>query len=295
MRVLVCGARGFIGTRVLEALERAGHEVLCGVRSPGPGRLTERQVDFVNGSDPEAWRAALTGVDAVVNAVGVLRDRKGQPMQAIHATCPEALFEACARQGVRRVVHVSALGIEGNPTLYARTKLAAEAALLERVQTGRLDGVVLRPSIVFGPSGDSSQLFTLLARLPLVCLPAPVIQARVQPVAVGELAQGIAHLLSSPGMAVQGLLNVVGPEPLTLADFIASLRRQLGHGPARVMPLPGLLTRLSAQLGDHVPWAPWCTETLSLLAQDNVAPASAFAQVLGRTATAPDQLLACSS
>ena len=295
MRVLVCGARGFIGARVIEALERAGHEVLSGVRSPGPGRLHERQVDFVNGSAPEAWRAALVGVDAVVNAVGVLRDRKGQAMQAIHATCPEALFEACARQGVRRVIHVSALGIEGNPTLYARTKLAAEGALLARVQAGRLDGVVLRPSIVFGPGGDSSQLFTLLARLPLVCLPAPVIQARVQPVAVGELAQGIAHLLSPQGASVQGVLNVVGPEALTLADFIALLRQQMGHGPARVVPLPGLLTRWSARLGDQVPWAPWCTETLALLAQDNVAPASAFEQVLGRPATAPEHLLACAS
>lgn len=295
MRVLVCGARGFIGARVVEALQRAGHEVLSGVRSPVPGRLTERQVDFVNGTAPEAWRATLVGVDAVVNAVGVLRDRKGHPMQAIHATCPEALFEACARQGVRRVVHVSALGIEGNPTLYAHTKLAAEAALLERVHAGRLDGVVLRPSIVFGPGGDSSQLFTLLARLPLVCLPAPVIQARVQPVAVGEVAEGVAHLLSPQGTSVQGVLNVVGPEALTLADFIASLRRQMGNGPARVVPLPGLLTCWSARLGDQVPWAPWCTETLALLAQDNVAAASAFEQVLGRSATAPEHLLACPS
>lgn len=295
MRILLCGARGFIGDRVAETLQQAGHEVLRGVRAPTPGRSAERQVDFVNWRAPESWRTALMGVDAVVNAVGVLRDRRGQPMQAIHAEAPEALFEACARQGVRRVIHVSALGIEGNPTLYARTKLAAEAALLERVQAGRLDGVVLRPSIVFGRGGDSSQLFTMLARLPLLCLPAPVIRARVQPVAVGELAQGIAHLLSPQGMAVQGVLNVVGPEALTLAEFIASLRQQMGHGPARVVPLPGLLTRWSARLGDQVPWAPWCTETLALLAQDNVAAASAFEQVLGRPATAPEHLLACAS
>lgn len=295
MRVLVCGARGFIGARVVEALQQAGHEVLHGVRQPTSSRLDERQVDFVHWRQPEAWRTALIGVDAVVNAVGVLRDRRQQPMQAIHAEAPEALFEACARQGVRRVIHVSALGIEGNPTLYARTKLAAEAALLSRVQAGLLDAVVLRPSIVFGQGGDSSQLFTMLARLPLLCLPAPVIQARVQPVAVGELAQGIAHLLSPQGMPVQGVLNVVGPEALTLADFIASLRRQMGHGVARVAPLPSLLTRLSVRLGDQVPWAPWCTETLALLAQDNVAPAADFEQVLGRMATAPDQLLAASA
>jgi uncharacterized protein YbjT (DUF2867 family) len=293
MRVLVCGARGFIGARVAVALQQAGHEVLRGVRTPAMGRADERQVDFVHWRQPEPWRTALTGADAVINTVGVLRDSRQQPMQAIHAEAPEALFEACARQGVRRVIHVSALGIEGNPTLYARSKLAAEAALLDRVQAGRLDGVVLRPSIVFGEGGDSSRLFTLLARLPLLCLPSPVMRAQVQPIAVGELAQGVSRLLAPEGTGVQGLLNVVGPQPLTLAEFIASLRRQMGHGGARVLPLPDLLTRWSARLGDELPWAPWCTETLSLLAQDNVAAASAFEQLLGRAATAPDHLLAC--
>ncbi len=293
MRVLVCGARGFIGARVASALQQAGHNVLLGVRAPAHGQVRERRVDFLRWRQPEAWRTALVDVDAVVNAVGVLRDSPHQPMQAIHAEAPEALFEACSRQGLRRVVHVSALGIDGNPTLYARSKLAAESALLSRVKDGRLDGVVLRPSIVFGEGGDSSRLFTLLAKLPLLCLPSPVIRARVQPIAVGEVALGVARLLSPHGSAVQGVLNVVGPEALTLADFIASLRRQMGHGRARVLPLPDLLTQWSARLGDELPWAPWCTETLSLLAQDNVATAAAFEQLLGRSGTVPDRLMAC--
>lgn len=295
MRVLVCGARGFIGARVAGALQQAGHEVLHGVRAPAMGRVHERQIDFVQWRQPDHWRTALAGVDAVVNAVGILRDSRQQPMQAIHAEAPSAMFEACARQGVRRVIHISALGIEGNPTLYARSKLAADAALLGRVRAGRLDGVVIRPSIVFGEGGDSSRLFTLLARLPVLCLPSPVIRARVQPIAVGELALGVARLLSPEGAGVQGVLDVVGPQALTLADFIASLRRQMGHGPARTLPLPDLLTRWSARLGDELPWAPWCTETLSLLAQDNVAAASAFEQLLGRAATDPDHLLACAT
>lgn len=293
MRVLVCGARGFIGARVASALQQAGHDVLLGVRAPAHGQVRERRVDFLRWRQPEAWRTTLVDVDAVVNAVGVLRDGHHQTMQAIHAEAPEALFEACSLQGLRRVVHVSALGIDGNPTLYARSKLAAEAALLSRVRDGHLDGVVLRPSIVFGEGGDSSRLFTLLARSPLLCLPSPVIRARVQPIAVGEMALGVARLLSPHGAAVQGVLNVVGPEALTLADFIATLRRQMGHGRARVLPLPDLLTRLSARLGDELAWAPWCTETLSLLAQDNVAPAAAFEQLLGRSATSPDHLMAC--
>lgn len=67
-----------------------------------------------------------------------------------------------------------------------------------------------------------------------------------------------------------------------MADFIGSLRQQLGKGKALVMPLPGFMTTLSARIGDQIPALPFCTETLSLLNQDNVAPAEAFTEVLGR-------------
>ena len=291
MRVLVCGANGFMGGHVAQALRQAGHELIAGVREPDRGRCDQRQIDFVGWQRATSWETCLSGADAVVNTVGVLRDRRHQPMQAIHTEAPRALFEACARQGVRRVIHVSALGIEGNPTLYARTKLAAESALLSLTQAGRVDGTVLRPSIVFGPGGDSSRLFMGLARLPWLCLPGPVIRARVQPIAVGELALGIARLLSPEGARAPRVLNVVGPRPLTLAAFIASLRRQAGHVAARTWPMPDLLTHWSARLGDSFPWAPWCTETLSLLAQDNVADPAPFAACLGRRATDPDHLL----
>lgn len=293
MKILVCGANGFVGRHVVHALQSGGHEVLRGVSSSAPHPSNkQRQIDFVQACEPGRWSEALHGVDAVVNAVGVLRDSRARPMQALHADAPAALFEACARQGVRKVIHVSALGIEGNPTHYARTKLAAEAALLSHVQAGRLDGVVLRPSIVFGRGGDSSRLFTALAQLPWLCLPSPVITAKVQPIAVNELAEGVGRLLGSQPPLTQGLLNVVGPRHLPLADFIGSLRKQMGRGAARMVTLPALLTRWSARAGDWVPWAPWCSETLALLAQDNVADPSAFAAVLGRAAKDPDHLLA---
>jgi len=308
MKVLVCGARGFIGAHIVSALRLAGMEAVEGVRHADSTASATRTVDFIGWRQASQWLPALQGIDAVVNAVGVLRDHPRRPMQAIHAEAPAALFAACAELGVRRVVQVSALGIEGNPTAYALTKLAAEDALQHLVHAQRVAGIIVRPSIVFGAGGDSSQLFTGLARLPVLCLPAPVIRARVQPIAVAELAQGIARLLAEGDTASSGVhrsvwaqatqgvcpvLKAVGPEPLTLAAFIASLRAQLGHAPAQVLSLPNLLTRWSARLGDLVPWAPWCSETLALLAQDNIASAAAFTDILGRQPTPPDRLLAC--
>lgn len=284
MKVLLCGARGFIGRHVWRALRGAGHEVTGAGsgRSPSPGLMA---VDFARDTDLARWLPRLQGFDAVVNAVGVLRDSPARPLQAVHEDAPKALFDACALAGVRRVVQVSALGIEGNATRYARTKLAADTHLLALTQAGRLDGVVLRPSIVFGRQGDSSRLFMALARSPWLLLPRPVIEARVQPVSVHDLADAVAALLAGDGLARTGLLPCVGPQPLSLAAFIGSLRMQLGYAPARVQALPGMATRLSARAGDALPFVPWCSETLALLARDNVGPAEVLEHLLGHPAT----------
>ena len=289
MNVLVCGASGFVGRAVCDALRRRGHHAIAGVSSPRGADAVG--VDFARDTDPATWTPRLAGVDAVVNAVGVLRDSRQRPIAAVHQHVPTALFEACARAAVRRVVQVSALGIAGSGTAYARTKLAAEDALLALVEAGRLDGVVVRPSVVFGRDGASSRLFLALARLPALLLPAAVRATRVQPVAVAELAEVLAGLVEAPAAAARRL-DAVGPEPVALGDFIASLRAQAGRGPARVGTLPGALARWSACAGDVVPVSPWCSETLALLAADNTADPAPFAQALGRRATRFDALLA---
>lgn len=279
-RVLLCGSRGFIGRHIAAQLRAQGHEVLESHRLG---------IDFSRDLAPADWRPRLAGLDAVVNAVGVLRSSAARPMEAVHHRAPAALFEACAEQGLRRVIHVSALGIEGSATEYARSKRAGDAVLLSLREQGRLDGCVLRPSIVFGRGGASSRMFMQLARLPLLVLPAAALRARVQPVAVQDLAQVCARLLAAhpPGPA---LLHAVGPRALTLAEFVAVLRRADGAGPARVLALPDWLSRASARAGDHLPMQPWCRETLALLQQDNVADAAPFQAWLERPPIAPEQL-----
>lgn len=288
MNVLVCGARGFVGRAACDALRRRGHRVIAGVSSAS-SRADTLCVDFARDVDAATWRPRLAGIDAVINTVGVLRDSRRRPIAAVHEQAPRALFEACAAVGVRRVVQVSALGIAGSQTAYARTKRAAEEALLAHVAAGRLDGVIVRPSLVFGHGGASSELFLALARLPFLLLPAAVRDTRVQPVAVSELGAVLAALAEATDRG--STLAAVGPQALALGDFIASLRAQAGRAPARVATLPGALARWSARAGDVVPLSPWCSETLALLDTDNVADPQPFERVLGRRAMRFDALL----
>lgn len=307
--VLLCGANGFIGRHIAQALRRAGWQVRAASRHSSPA------VDFTQASTPAHWAPLLHGVQAVVNAVGLLRDSRARPMALVHDAAPRALFDACAAHGLRRVVQISALGIAHGDTAYARTKRAADAHLLALTEAGQLDGVVLRPSLVFGAGGESTRLFMALAHLPWLALPRPVLQARVQPLAVWDLADAVARLLPPPAdaatvtnatpdstadtAAFTGLADLAGPQAMTMAEYIALLRTQLGEQggkgqarPARIWPLPHWLTRASARLGDALPFSPWCSQSLALLASDNVADAHTLPALLGRPATPPARFIA---
>lgn len=290
MKVLVCGATGFIGRHIEQALARHGHQVVRGVRQPRqPG---DRQVDFTRPASTADWAARLAGLDAVVNVVGVLRDGRGNPIAAVHRDGPQTLFDACAAHGPRHVVQLSALGIEGSDTVYATTKRAADEHLLALHRAGRLQATVLRPSIVYGPGGASAALFDALARWPVLVLPSAVRHSRVQPLHVQDLADLVCRALETLPAGDEPLA-VVGPRAMSLEAFVATLRTTRSARAARVLTLPEPLTRWSARLGDRLPFTPWGTEALALLQQDSTADPGPGSALLGHPLRDPRDFAPC--
>lgn len=287
MNILVCGARGFIGGHIVQALQAAGHTVVRGLSRAASDN--DLKIDFSADTSPAVWRTRLAGIDAVVNAVGVLRDTTRRPMSATHLFTPMALFNACAQAGVRRVVHVSALGIHNGDTSYARTKQAAEAQLLQRNAARQLDGVVLRPSIVYGPSGAAAGMFDGLSHLPVLPLPAEAIGSQVQPVHVADLAEAVVKLIGGSAANFNGTLDVVGPRAMSLAEFIGELRAARGSTPARVCALPERFTRWSVRVGDALPVTPWGSQALALLCSETTGDFGPLQTLLGRAPLDPAQ------
>src|SRR5688500_18883753 len=129
MVILITGATGFIGRRLVVALRAAGHRVIAAVRHPGisPDSVA---ADFTRDLDSDSWVPRLIGVDVVINAVGILREHGLQTFENIHARAPKALFSACVSAGVKRVIQISALGAESGKTGYFTSKHSADEHLM---------------------------------------------------------------------------------------------------------------------------------------------------------------------
>ncbi len=277
MKLLVCGASGFVGGHLTSTLRAAGHMVIRGIRKPS--QPDDIKVDFCKDTTKDAWLPKLAGIDAVVNAVGVLRDSANQPMKLLLEQTPLALFSACKEVGVKRIVQVSALGIDqGIETPYFQCRRAPEAFLNALPEDMRF--LILRPSVIYGEDGASAKMFRLLAGLPLHTLAAGGKQ-RLQPVHIDDICEAVNRWLADNN-ALSQTVTCVGQEATDMRDMLDSYRQQLGHSEAIHLSIPAFLIGLSAKIGDFIPASPLCSETLTMLNAGNTGDGTAFSQLLGR-------------
>ncbi|KVT91611.1 NAD-dependent dehydratase [Burkholderia ubonensis] len=277
MNILVCGANGFIGRALCARLEAGGHRVVRGVhagrRAAGPGEIA---IDYARDVRPEHWRARLDGIDAVVNAVGMLTGRRGVTLDAVHRAAPCALFDACCGAGVRRIVQISALGVERGDTAYFASKLAADAYL----QTLPIDFRIVRPALVYGATGASARYFRMLASLPVHVLPAGGRQL-LRPVHVDDLAELVARLIERPAEGDR-IVDVVGADEVEYREMLAIYRRAMGFPPAMRVSVPGALCGAAATLSGRMPGAMLTRDTWAMLRAGNTGELAASSAALGR-------------
>lgn len=267
MKILVTGASGFIGGNLVRALTAAGHVVNGLSRSTGANFSALRQV--------EDWLPYLQGVDAVINAVGIIGQTRSQRFEVVHTQAPQALFQACAKMGIKRVVQISALGADEHAAVpYHLSKRAAD----DYLRSLDLDWWVLRPSLVYGKGGASSGVFMQLARSPLIPLVGDG-QQKVQPVHISDLVAAVqACLVAQPARRT---LDVVGPEEFTFAQWLQQMRAAQGLGRGHFVRVPLWIALLGCQLGQW--FSPLLQpDNLRMLQEGNVADAGPLSQFLGR-------------
>ncbi len=282
MTILVTGADGFIGRHLVATLVAGGYPVVGAVRHPQRfaqyfPTLTCIRIDFAQEQTIEDWLPHLVGIEAVVNAVGIFTEHDAQTFDAIHTAAPRALFTACVRAGVQRVIQISALGADSQArSRFHLSKRAADDYLTSL----DLEWVIVLPSLVFGPGGQSASFFTMLAAMPLLPLPGKGDQ-RVQPIHLDDLVEVITVLLK-PSAATRCRIAAVGPRPVSLSEFLTALRRTLGLPPTRILPLPMALLQTVASLGEQLHLPLLSREALEMLKRGNAASTETITRLLGR-------------
>ncbi len=271
--VLVLGGTGFVGRQTCEHLHRAGWRITVPTRRAATaarlGHLGSVTVVEADVHDPDALNRLVAGHDAVVNLIAILHGNEAA-FEHTHVTLARHLAQACITQGVRRLVHVSALGADpAGPSRYQRSKARGEAML---TQAG-LDLSVLRPSVIFGADDRFLNLFARLQSL-FPVMPLAGAQARFQPVWVGDVAHAIERCLARPARADGApaeVIECVGPDVMTLADLVR-LAGRYGSKERAVIPLPMGIGRLQALMMELMPGERLMSrDNLDSMRVDNVA------------------------
>ncbi len=300
MNVLVLGAGGFIGSHLAAAMSARGHRVVGGVRA---ARSLTRSGGFAHGMagavacdlsldhDPARWAERLRGFDAVVNAVGILRPRRGQGFTAVHVDGPRALWSGCELAGVARVIQISALG-DPAETEFIRSKHLGDRLLEE----SGLDFTVLRPALVHSPHASYGGTALLRA---LACLPGALLvpgdgRQRLQPVTLEDLVAAVIRCLEQR-LAVRQVIELVGPRETSLIDYLAAYRGWLGRRGRRIVRVPLALARAGAWLGERIGVGPLGSTMMRMLEQGHVGAAGAMEDtraLLGRSSQSVEESLA---
>jgi NADH dehydrogenase len=265
--VLVLGGAGFIGRHVVAELARRGISVTVPTRRRDRARhLTLLPTVDVVEADifaKDAIEHLARGKDALINLVGILHGRRGLPDERgpnnygpdfarVHVELAQAALSACRGAGVKRFLHVSAMGAAPDaPSEYLRSKGIAEKAVLAAED---LDVTVFRPSVVFGPEDRFLNLFACMARfLPVLAIACP--DARFQPVFVGDVARAMAAALDDPASAAEACgksYGLCGPHEVTLKELVEFVCHVTGRR-RLVIGLPDTASYLQAGLMELSP------------------------------------------
>lgn len=250
--VTIFGGSGFVGRYVARRMAKRGWRVRVAVRRPNEAIFVRTYGDVgqvepiqTNIRDEASTRRAIQGARAVINCVGILSQNSHQKFDGVHDAGAGRIARLSAECGVRRLIHISAIGADRKSgSSYAKSKAAGETAVLAAFP----GATILRPSIIFGPEDEFFNRFAGMARFSPI-LPVVGPKTRFQPVYVDDVAAAAA--LAAAGEAPAGLYELGGPTTYSFRELMELMltevrRRRL------LAPIPFFAAKILAALLDAV-------------------------------------------
>jgi uncharacterized protein YbjT (DUF2867 family) len=267
-RVLVAGGAGFVGRHVVANLAGAGHDVVVLTRSRERARdlilLPTVRVVEADPFDPAVLARWTRDATAAINLVGILHPRGRDTFERVHVDFPRALLAACAKAGVARILHMSALAaMPDAASAYLRSKAAGEALVAE----SGLAWTIFRPSVIFGRGDTFLSLFARLANA-FPVIPLAGANARFQPVFVGDVAECFARALVDDE-TMGRRYSLCGPKAYSLQELVSYVAHTSGH-PRPIVALGPGLAQLQARVMEWLPGPLLTRDNLASMQHDSV-------------------------
>ncbi|MDA8195521.1 MAG: NAD(P)H-binding protein [Thermaerobacter sp.] len=283
MLIAVAGGTGYVGQAVRDALLAEGQRVRVIARHHRP---LPPEVEFVPVNLRQGdLTAALAGVAAVINLVGIIQEnpRAGSTFKAMHVEVPRRIMAAMAQAGIRRYLHMSALGTRAQArSRYHQTKWEAE----QLVRHSGLDWTIVRPSLMFGGGADFFKTIAAQARWPATPVPGDG-RTPLQPVFREDVARFFAAAVMDPATYGE-TFEIAGPDRMSL-NALYSLVGRPAHPNLVHIPLAVLMTM--ARWGENLPGFPVTVDQLLMLGEANVSDDTRWTAIAGpATPLHPDRL-----
>jgi uncharacterized protein YbjT (DUF2867 family) len=268
MKIFLSGGTGFVGAHLRKALLERGDEIRLLVHKRRGS--FEQGVEPVEGDItlPVTFGYALSGCDAAINLVGIIREfpAKGATFARMHVESTKNILHAAKGAGVRRYIHMSALGTSpGATSAYHRSKYQAE----ELVRASGLDWTIFRPSIIFGPGDEFvNRLAGFIRGLPAV----PVIgdgTYRLQPIAVSDVARCFAMALEMPETRGRAY-ELCGPDRFTYHELLDTIGGIIGRPVLRKVSNPLAIMKVVVPVLQRFSFFPITMDQILMLLEENI-------------------------
>ena len=268
----IFGASGFIGRHLIRRLTKKDFRIIAATRSPylhgylkplgNPGQI---DLEKVNLFDEEKLRILIKNSDVVINLVGILYETKKQKFEDIHVKFPDLLSKLCSELNIKKLVHISALGInETVSSQYMQSKLNGEKKIINNFDRS----VILRPSVIFGPEDKFFNQFASLAEF----FPAlPLIGGGLtyfQPIYVGDVAKSIMTVLEKEEIN-NNIYELGGPQTFTFKELMKILLKEINKK-RFLVPVPFLFAKFQAKILQLLPKPLLTTDQVEMLKYDNI-------------------------
>ena len=270
--IAIFGAGGFIGKHLIRNLTKLDYRIKIATRSPylkgylkplgNPGQIELFKTNIFNEEDV---KNVLKNCDLVINLVGILYETRKQKFNHIHSRFPQLLSNLCNEQGIKNLVHISALGVkEKHNSLYMQSKLEGE----KNIQDTFKPSVILRPSVVFGPEDKFFNTFASLAQfspaLPLVGGG----KTKFAPIYVGDVAKAIVKALELNNSEPK-IYELGGPKNYSFKELMEILLREIKKK-RFLIPIPFGVAKFQSYFLQMMPNPILTPDQVELLKHNNI-------------------------